>query len=68
MKEEKLYEAFSAFDKDHNGKITKDELMSVLKLEPKDDSYVKELIKNADLNSDGVINYKEFLEFMGLTK
>ena len=68
LKEEKLYEAFTALDKDHNGKITKDELMSVLKLEPKDDSYVKELIKNADLNSDGVIDYKEFLEFMELKK
>ena len=68
LKEEKLYEAFSAFDKDQNGKITKDELMSVLKLEPKDDAYVKELIKNADKNSDGAIDYKEFLEFMGLKK
>ena len=68
LKEEKLYEAFSVFDKDQNGKITKDELMSVLKLEPKDDAYVKELIKNADKNSDGAIDYKEFLEFMGLKK
>ena len=68
LKEEKLYEAFSVFDKDQDGKITKDELMSVLKLEPKDDAYVKELIKNADKNSDGAIDYKEFLEFMGLKK
>ena len=65
IKEEKLYEAFSAFDKDHNGKITKEELTKVLKLESGDDSYVSELIKNADKNGDGVIDYKEFLEFMG---
>jgi calcium-dependent protein kinase len=68
LKEERLFEAFSALDKDHNGKITKDELMSVLKLEPTDDQYVAELIKNADKNNDGVIDYKEFLEFMGLKK
>ena len=65
IKEEKLYDAFSAFDKDHNGKITKEELTKVLKLESGDDSYVSELIKNADKNGDGVIDYKEFLEFMG---
>ena len=68
LKEERLFEAFSALDKDHNGKITKDELMSVLKLEPTDDQYVAELIKNADKNNDGVIDYKDFLEFMGLKK
>ena len=66
LKEERLFEAFSALD--HNGKITKDELMSVLKLEPTDDQYVSELIKNADKNNDGVVDYKEFLEFMGLKK
>ena len=68
LKEERLYEAFAMLDKDHNGKITKDEIMSVLKLEPSEDKYIKELIKNADKNDDGVIDYKEFLEFMGLKK
>ena len=68
LKEERLYEAFAMLDLDHNGKITKDEIMSVLKLEPKEDKFVKELIKNADKNDDGVIDYKEFLEFMGLKK
>ena len=42
--------------------------MSVLKLERSNDKYVAELIKNADKNNDGVIDYKEFLEFMGLRK
>ena len=56
------------FDKDHNGKITKDEIMSVLRLEPKDDKFAQQLIKNADKNEDGVIDYKEFLELMGLKK
>ena len=68
LKEEKLYEAFSKFDKDHNGKITKEEIMKTLKLEPKDDKFVQELIQKADKNNDGVIDYKEFLEFMGLNQ
>lgn len=68
LKEERLYEAFSMMDKEGNGKITKDELMSVLKLEPENDKYISELIKNADANGDGVIDYKEFLEFMGYKK
>jgi calcium-dependent protein kinase len=68
LKEEKLYEAFSMFDKDNTGKITKNDLMSVLKLENKNDQYVNDLIKHADKNGDGVIDYKEFLEFMGFKK
>ena len=67
LKEEKLYEAFSMFDKDNTGKITKNDLMSVLKLE-NNDQYVNDLIKHADKNGDGVIDYKEFLEFMGFKK
>ena len=42
--------------------------MSVLKLESKDDNYAQKLIKNADKNEDGVIDYKESLELMGLKK
>ena len=68
LKEERLYEAFSILDKSNNGKITKEELMSVLNLEPKNDKYVSELIKTADKNGDGVIDYKDFLEFMGFKK
>ncbi len=65
LKEERLYEAFSMLDKDNDGKITKEELISILKLESKDDEYVSELMKNADTNKDGVIDYKEFLSLMG---
>ena len=65
LKEERLYEAFCMLDKDRNGRITKEELMNVLKLEPADDKYVIDLIKSADSNNDGVIDYKEFLDFMG---
>ena len=68
LKEERLYEAFSMLDKKGNEKITKDEIMSVLKMEPSEDKYISELIKNVDLNGDGVIDYKEFLSFMGYKK
>lgn len=68
LKEERLFEAFSMLDIDHNGKITKDELMSVLKLESNSDKYISELIKLADKNGDGAIDYKELLELMGNNK
>ena len=68
MKEEKLYEAFSMLDINHTGKITKEELMNVLKLQKSDDKYVTELIKNADQSGEGAINYKDFLKLMGYKK
>ena len=68
LKKERLYDAFSMLDKEGNGKITKNELMNVLKIEPSGDKYIEELIKYADSNGDGVIDYKEFLEFMGYKK
>ena len=41
--------------------------MNALKLEG-NDKYVAELIKNTDKNNDGVIDYKEFIEFLGYQK
>ena len=63
-KKEKLFDAFSALDTDKNGKIAKDDLMGVLKLQPQHDKFVTELIKSADKNGDGYIDYKEFVEMM----
>ena len=68
LTEERLYEAFSMLDTDRNGKITKDEIMNVLKLQSGDDQFVKGLMEKADKNNDGVIDYTEFLEFMGFKK
>ena len=65
LKEERLYEAFSAFDKDGCGKITKEELMEVLNAEPEQEPEIENIIKAADKNGEGSINYKEFLEMMG---
>ena len=64
LKKEKLFDAFSALDTDKNGKIAKDDLMGVLKLQPQHDNFVTELIKSADKNGDGYIDYKEFVEMM----
>ena len=65
LKIERLYEAFCLFDKDNSGKITKDELMKVLKVDKSQEKEIEKIIKEADKDEDGVINYKEFLELMG---
>jgi calcium-dependent protein kinase len=62
MKEEKLYEAFRAFDKDGSGKISIDEVRSVLKGE--EVKKVEELVKQFDQNGDGEIDYNEFISMM----
>ena len=68
LKKERLFEAFCMLDKQKNGKISKQDIMDVLKLEPKDSKYIAELMKSADSNGDGFIDYKEFLLFMGYEK
>jgi len=64
MKKESMWSAFRTFDKDGDGKITLDELKSLLG-ERED---LAEMIKEVDLNQDGVISFEEFskaLEFIG---
>jgi len=65
LKKETLFEAFSALDSDRDCKITKAELMKILRLQPKEDKFAIKLIELADKNGDGVIDYKEFLQMMG---
>lgn len=58
-KEENLLKAFKDLDKDGNGVISADELQAALaKFGIADD--VKELLKSADTNGDGSIDYSEF--------
>ena len=64
LKKETLFEAFSALDSDRDCKITKEELMKILRLQPKEDKFAIKLIELADKNGDGVIDYKEFLQMM----
>jgi calcium-dependent protein kinase len=60
LKEEKLYQAFKMLDLDKSGKISKDELKSVLgkelNIKNKDDSYWDSMIKEVDKNGDGEVN------------
>ncbi|KAL7328596.1 hypothetical protein PS15p_206841 [Mucor circinelloides] len=64
--ENDLVEAFKVFDKDQDGSITQDELRSVManlgqKLTSQE---LDEMIKEADTDGDGKINYKEFVKMM----
>ncbi len=50
-------------DKNNNGKIGKEEIKGILRLESKD-KIITDLIEKAESNQDGEINYTEFLNFM----
>ena len=66
--EEELIYAFNVFDKEQTGGIPVPnfmEIMKNLKLGDKvTESEILEIIKEADLNNDGEINYKEFVKAM----
>ncbi|KAE9621662.1 putative EF-hand domain pair protein [Lupinus albus] len=63
--EEELKEAFRAFDKDQNGFISAAELRQITILGEKlTDEEVDKMIREADVDGDGQINYKEFVKVM----
>lgn len=68
MKTDKLYAAFKMLDTDGSGKIDKNELKNILgkdkALLGKDDEYWEQMIKEADTNGDGEIDYDEFVAMM----
>ena len=57
--EEELREAFKVFDKDGNGVISADELRHVMTNlgEKLTDEEITEMIKEADTNNDGHVDY-----------
>ncbi|KDQ10733.1 hypothetical protein BOTBODRAFT_36048 [Botryobasidium botryosum FD-172 SS1] len=67
--EREFKEAFKVFDKDGNGYISAAELRHVMFHlgEKLSDSEVDEMIREADVDGDGQINYEEFVK-MTLTK
>lgn len=61
-----LKEAFSLFDADHDGEITVGELSRVMRnhgLNPTDEE-LSDMIRNVDKNSNGAIDFNEFIEMM----
>eukprot|EP01026_Neomeris_dumetosa_P037565 TRINITY_DN30455_c0_g1_i1.p4 TRINITY_DN30455_c0_g1~~TRINITY_DN30455_c0_g1_i1.p4 ORF type:complete len:150 (-),score=34.44 TRINITY_DN30455_c0_g1_i1:512-961(-) len=64
--EEELREAFKVFDKDGNGYISAAELRHVMTNlgEKLSDEEVDEMIKEADVDGDGQVNYEEFVKMM----
>lgn len=63
---EELREAFRVFDKDGNGYISSSELRHVMNMlgEKLSDYEVGEMVKEADLDGDGMVNYEEFVAMM----
>ncbi|KAJ7560947.1 hypothetical protein O6H91_03G007300 [Diphasiastrum complanatum] len=64
-REESMFAAFSYFDKDQSGYITRDELQQAcVENHMIDDMQIEELIKEADQDNDGSIDYNEFVTMM----
>mmetsp|Transcript_89356 Transcript_89356/g.208009 ORF Transcript_89356/g.208009 Transcript_89356/m.208009 type:complete len:157 (-) Transcript_89356:181-651(-) len=64
--EEELIAAFTVFDRDNNGFINSHELRNVMSNigEKFTDDEVDEMIRTADVDCDGQINYEEFVKMM----
>ncbi|CAD0010667.1 unnamed protein product [Aureobasidium pullulans] len=61
-----LRAAFAVFDRDGSGTISAEELRNVMKSigENLSDAEIDEMIKEADANGDGNIDYDEFAKIM----
>ncbi len=66
LKENHLKEAFSYFDKDDSGTISRDELKACLQDEEMQmsDDMINKMISEVDTNRDGQIDYNEYLQMM----
>jgi len=64
--QEELKQAFKVFDRDNSGTISADELRQVLKSLGDDftDKEIDEMMKQADLDGNGSIDYDEFVRLM----
>ena len=65
-KEADIVDAFKIFDKDNKGSIGKEELKHIItSLLPNiNEKDIDEMLKEADLNGDGNINYADFVKIM----
>ncbi|KAH7512290.1 hypothetical protein FEM48_Zijuj12G0075000 [Ziziphus jujuba var. spinosa] len=64
QKEDHLYAAFSYFDKDGSGYITRDELQQGCEQFGLEDVYLDDIIREVDQDNDGRIDYSEFVAMM----
>ena len=66
MTEDEIRSAFRVFDKESNGFISATELRHVLMGvgEPLTEEEMEELIRNAEVDGDGQVNYEEFVSRM----
>lgn len=66
LKEEKLKEAFLAFDINDNGAIKKEDIIRALKLDklPDKNNIANSIIEENDFDKDGKINFKDFVQIM----
>ncbi|KAL9266721.1 Calcium-dependent protein kinase 2-like protein [Drosera capensis] len=63
-REDHLFAAFSYFDKDGSGYITRDELQQACQEFGTDDIHLEEIMKEVDQDNDGRIDYNEFVAMM----
>jgi Ca2+-binding EF-hand superfamily protein len=61
-----LREAFKLFDRDGSGEITASEIKAILGSGKKlaNEAIFDEIIKEVDVNGDGVISFEEFKQMM----
>ncbi|KAG0191555.1 hypothetical protein DFQ28_011597 [Apophysomyces sp. BC1034] len=67
-KEQELWEAFEAFDRDGDGVINARELRSMMQQlgDRITEEEAGQMIKDVDENNDGVVNFDEFAKMMGV--
>lgn len=61
-KNEEVFNMFRVFDRDRNGFISAEEMKFAMKKlgHPITDKEAKRMIREADLNGDGLVDYEEF--------
>ncbi|MCQ2816219.1 MAG: protein kinase [archaeon] len=70
VNEKNLKFAFDSFDKDHSGYLSPDEIRNVLGITQINEStqkIIEDIMKEVDLNGDGLINFDEFKFMMTKT-
>jgi len=64
LKDELLAEAFAFFDKGNNGTISREDIISSLKINNAESKEIEHLMKKIDKNEEEVIDKEKFLEIM----